>query len=236
MKNQFDVPKSGWLSDSVWFGCPVSGYRTRLRGWGRVWRRRRQVQEGFAMSENQGDAFGVLLRGTLAVLDAREVQLRSELAEVVEVSQATRRLLSVYGGGNEGVPKPVTVEELNRCRNQPEALRMIGERGGGRIKLSEAVRVIHESNLTSATLPSLRATLHRHLKSSAEWVQEGRGVYRLVEFAGVGKGDAECWIRVHDPDGGYRFVKLRLDPDGQMLLEDVENDPAGRPLGSSEIR
>lgn len=233
MADWFDIPKNWWLLDGIVRGWTVSGYGAKQ--WVKVWRRRWQVQEGFTMSQNQGDAFGVLLRGNLAVLDARAVQLRNELANVEAISQATRRLLSVSGGGNQGVPKPVTVEEVNRCRNQPEALRMIGERGGGRIKLSEAVKLIHESNLTSATLPSLRATLHRHLKSSAEWEQEGRGVYRLVEFDGIEKDDSEWLIRIHEPGGVYRFVKLQLGSDGQMVLEDVENDPADRPLGGSQI-
>lgn len=164
------------------------------------------------MQEANAASYEVILRGSLAALDARVAALEAELADAKAARGATARLLRGYGDGALGNRSPVTVEELNRCASQREGLKMIGERSGGRIRLGEAVKLIHQSDLTSAKLPSLRATLHRYVKESPEWVEEGRGFYRLVGSSNSDTGVLEGTFRVNEGNGRYTRHRFRKEP------------------------
>ena len=175
------------------------------------------------MDEGNPIGYEAILWGSLAALDRCEAALQAKLADVQAVRGATLKLLHGHGDGALSGRRPVTVEELNGCSSQREGLKMIAERSGGRIKLGEAVRLIHESELTSAKLPSLRTALHRYVNGSPEWTAEGRGFYRLSGFSGSDQNALEGAFTVHEPGGVYTEKRFRVDPGKDPVVDDIED-------------
>ncbi len=183
--------------------------------------------ERCAMEGEKTALFEASLRGYLAMVDSRTDAARAELADWEALGHAARRVLRGTRAVTVGVPEEVTMEELNRCATMGAGLEMIAEKSGGRIRLGEAVKLIHQSALTSATLPSVRTALHRYIKASPDWIQESRGVYRRVGFAGGEKWYPGGLVRVHHADGSEAVYRVRVGPNGDLELEDVDGNVVG---------
>ena len=121
------------------------------------------------------------LRQAVQHLDERAAALRAEL----EVVNAARAALLRVADRDDGVVAAVVddqaiVAEIERCRNQRQALRHLARSGGGRVRVRDAAKLIVQSRLTKGKVESVRATLLRYVKESPDWVEEGDGYYRLV--------------------------------------------------------
>ncbi len=175
------------------------------------------------MGQESTATYQLLLMGSLAALYERGRTLRSELADVQEAIRSMKRVLADHdaalGGGKE-----VTLEELGQCGSQPEGLRLIGKRSGGRIRLRDAVQLIHQSDLTTAKLPSLRATLYRYVKTSPEWNDEGNGVFSLAGFEPEVGGSKEGTFRVHHATGESTEHRFRLEPGGSVFVDELNDE------------
>lgn len=169
--------------------------------------------------------YELLLRGSLASVDARSEELRAELAATEHTGQSIRNLLAQYEGAGGSAGTRVSVEELNACGNQRLGLQLIAQREGGRILLRDAVRRIHESTLTEASLPSLRATLYRYVKEGGHWTDLGGGYYRLNAYEEPVPAE---WrgglVRIRQADGSDRSMRILIGPEGEFVLEELDGE------------
>ena len=74
----------------------------------------------------------------------------------------------------------ITVEEIEKCRNQRAGARYAAELNGGKIRVRDVARVIHASSLSKGSLASVRSALLRYVKEGDEWEALGGGWFRLL--------------------------------------------------------
>ena len=169
--------------------------------------------------------YDLLVRGAWSSIHARAEKLREELAIVEPTERALGGLVAHYGGAGGSASTRVSVEELNACGNQRLGLQLIAQREGGRILLRDAVRRIHESTLTEASLPSLRATLYRYVKEGGHWTDLGGGYYRLNSYEEPVLAEwRECSVRIRQADGSDRSVRVLIGPEGEFVLEELDGE------------
>ena len=114
-------------------------------------------------------------------LDDKAEYLREQLADVTRARAALHRVATHAEVALVVIdPKPV-IAEIDQCRNQREALKVLAGRQGGRVRVRDAAKLIVQSSLTRGKLPSVRATLLRYVKESPDWIEEGDGYFTLVK-------------------------------------------------------
>ena len=175
------------------------------------------------MENETMSGFRLIASSCLAALEAQLVELQAKQRRAQLARDSLTQVLSDYVCATPAAGPGVTVEELEVCGSQPAGLKLIAQRSGGRIKLSEAVKLIHETSLTTAKVPGLRATLHRYLKSSSDWIDEGNGYFTLKGAEKPNAGWTEGVVRIHHPGGEYTHQRFRVGPAGEIILEEMSD-------------
>ena len=133
------------------------------------------------MSSEKDREHELLLRDTMEWVGEMIVNKLWEVERLIAIYTPMVEYLDGVPSGERSVDL-ITVEEIEKCRNQREGMRYAAELNGGRVRVREVARLIHASSLSKGTLSSVRSALLRYAKESDEWKEEGGGWFRLLSF------------------------------------------------------
>ena len=133
------------------------------------------------MSSEKNREHEMVLREAMEWVGEMIVNKLREAEELMRIYTPMVEYLDGVPSGERSVDL-ITVEEIEKCRNQREGMRYAAELNGGRVRVREVARLIHASSLSNGTLSSVRSALLRHAKESDEWQEEDGGWFRLLSF------------------------------------------------------
>ena len=120
------------------------------------------------------------LRGAMEMVRERIVICLEDLERLLPLYASYQEFLGDVPSVGLDAGESISAEELGKFRNQREALRYLAEMNGGILRVRDAARLIHDSQLSRGSLPNVRSALLRYVKESDEWVAEGKGWVRLT--------------------------------------------------------
>ena len=104
---------------------------------------------------------------------------RTELMLDMEAAQRVRELLAIDPADDEPISHgPVTPADIENCKTQMAALRLMAMKNDGLLLVTAAARVMLAAGLSSGQLPGLRATVNNRLTEGDDWEYVKPGIFR----------------------------------------------------------
>ena len=113
-----------------------------------------------------------------AVLDKDLTTINREIAAI----ECVLELLDPADSSDEPTHGATRPDDIRNCQTHLRAAIVMAGKNGGKIRVTQASKVIKASGLSDAEVGSIAATLHNRMTASDEWEYVEPGTFRYTHF------------------------------------------------------